>query len=60
MTVQEMIDELNKVKKKDREIVVPTGYRKVTSEVCLTIEEDCEYWDRYGYTWIATKIYLGE
>ncbi len=60
MTVQEMIDILNKVENKNLEIAVPTGYRQVSTNIEFTVKEDFTYSDKWGYAHKAVRIYLGE
>jgi hypothetical protein len=60
MTVQEMIDELNKVENKNLEVAVPCGYRQVCTNVEFTVKEDFTYMDKWGYLHKAVRIYLGE
>ena len=60
MTVQEMIDILNKVENKNLEIAVPSGYRQVCTDVEFTVKEDFEYSDKWGHLHRAVRIYLGE
>lgn len=60
MTVQEMIDALNKVKDKNSEVIIPSGYRKVTGDIYISVTEDYRYADCHGHFRTATRIYLGE
>lgn len=60
MTVQEMIDELNKVKNKNLPVVVPAGYQTVCDEPEFSIKEDYSYSDKWGHLHSAIRIYLGE
>lgn len=57
MTVQELIDELQKIKDKDQNIVVTTGYNEVSDNVCVNIE-DCEYYACGAYIRKAVIIDL--